>query len=96
MKIKLDEHLGQRGAEIFRSAGHDVETVASEGLSGATDRALIDVCRRHAGSGFQQPAGVQAFGLCRYCGDEATAPRDGHRFVGRLRGPGQRAADCTA
>ena len=46
MKIKLDENLGRRGAEIFRTAGHDVETVASERLSGATDRELIDVCRR--------------------------------------------------
>lgn len=46
MKIKLDENLGQRGADIFRNAGHDVETVASEGLCGATDRALIDACRR--------------------------------------------------
>ncbi|WP_295443347.1 DUF5615 family PIN-like protein [uncultured Thiodictyon sp.] len=46
MKIKLDENLGQRGAEIFRTAGHDVETVASERLSGATDRELIGICRR--------------------------------------------------
>ena len=46
MKTKLDENLGRRGAEIFRNAGHNVETVASERLSGATDRELIDVCRR--------------------------------------------------
>jgi predicted nuclease of predicted toxin-antitoxin system len=46
MKMKLDENLGRRGAEIFRTAGHDVATVASQRLSGATDRELIDVCRR--------------------------------------------------
>jgi len=46
MKIKLDESPGRRGAEIFRIAGHDVEIVASERLSGATDRDLIEVCRR--------------------------------------------------
>jgi predicted nuclease of predicted toxin-antitoxin system len=46
MKIKLDENLGRRAAEIFLNAGHDVETVASERLSGATDRELIEICRR--------------------------------------------------
>jgi hypothetical protein len=44
LKIKLDENLGERGAALFRRAGHDVETVADESLSGATDHELIDVC----------------------------------------------------
>ena len=46
MKIKLDENLGERGARLFRDAGHDVETAPGESLSGASDRDLIDVCRR--------------------------------------------------
>lgn len=46
MKIKLDENLGERGARLFRTAGHDVETVPGESLSSASDRDLIDVCRR--------------------------------------------------
>lgn len=46
MKIKLDENLGERGAELFRAAGHDVATVPQQRLSGASDHALIDVCRR--------------------------------------------------
>lgn len=46
MKLKLDENLGHTAAELFRSSGHDVETVASEGISGTADRNLIDVCRR--------------------------------------------------
>jgi predicted nuclease of predicted toxin-antitoxin system len=46
VKIKLDENLGERGARLFRAAGHDVETVPGESLSGASDRDLIDVCRR--------------------------------------------------
>ncbi len=46
MKLKLDENLGRRGAELLRQAGHEVATVVEQGLCAATDRALIDVCRR--------------------------------------------------
>ena len=45
MKIKLDENLGNRGADILRAAGHDVTTVVEEGLSSASDDKLIEVCR---------------------------------------------------
>lgn len=46
MKIKLDENLGERGARLFRAAGHDVATVPQQRLSGASDRELINLCRR--------------------------------------------------
>jgi predicted nuclease of predicted toxin-antitoxin system len=46
MKIKLDENLGERGAGLFRAAGHDVATVPQQRLSGASDHELIEVCRR--------------------------------------------------
>jgi len=46
VKIKLDENLGERGAALFRAAGHDVATVPQQRLSGASDLQLIDVCRR--------------------------------------------------
>jgi hypothetical protein len=46
VKIKLDENLGERGAALFRAAGHDVATVPQQRLSGAADHDLIDVCRR--------------------------------------------------
>ena len=45
MKIKLDENLGNRGADILRAAGHDVATVEEQGLSSTSDDKLIDVCR---------------------------------------------------
>ena len=45
MRIKLDENLGNPGAEILRAAGYSVTTVVEEGLSSASDDRLIEVCR---------------------------------------------------
>ena len=39
MKLKLDENLGHTSADLFQLAGHDVEMVQGEGLSGASDAA---------------------------------------------------------
>lgn len=44
MLLKLDENLGVRGRQLLSDAGHDVATVASQGLSGAVDRRVIEVC----------------------------------------------------
>jgi predicted nuclease of predicted toxin-antitoxin system len=49
MKLKLDENLGHAAAELFRAAGHDVETVVGQGLAGATDRDVIVVCHTEPG-----------------------------------------------
>lgn len=46
MRLKLDENLGTLGVELLRQAGHDVVTVAEQGLCSATDNALITVCLR--------------------------------------------------
>jgi hypothetical protein len=45
MRIKLDENLGMRGAHLFRAAGHDVVTVADQGLCAAADRQIAAVCQ---------------------------------------------------
>jgi predicted nuclease of predicted toxin-antitoxin system len=44
VRLKLDENLGLRIADFFRGAGHDVETVAGEGLSGADDDTVFQAC----------------------------------------------------
>lgn len=46
MRFKLDENLGRRFQVFFRDAGHDVQTVLQESLSGATDRQIYDACRK--------------------------------------------------
>ncbi len=44
MKFKLDECLDVRLATLFSDAGHDVQTVYQEKLSGASDERIYSVC----------------------------------------------------
>lgn len=45
MKVKLDENLGSRGAEVLRAGGCEVVTVVEEDLCSAADSTLIEVSR---------------------------------------------------
>jgi predicted nuclease of predicted toxin-antitoxin system len=45
VKLKLDENLSQRAADLIRAAGHDAVTVANQGLRGAADETLFEVCQ---------------------------------------------------
>ncbi len=46
MRLKLDENLGARCADLFQEAGHDTATVVGQRLTSAPDAALIEVCRK--------------------------------------------------
>ena len=48
MKLKLDENLGVRGAELLRAVGHDVSTVPEQSLCSTPDADLIAHCRDEA------------------------------------------------
>ena len=45
MRLKLDENFSKVASEIFRHAGHDTESVFSQGMAGFSNRKLISVCQ---------------------------------------------------
>jgi predicted nuclease of predicted toxin-antitoxin system len=45
MKLKLDENFDVRLVPLLRNEGFDVDTVRDEGLSGARDQTIYEVCR---------------------------------------------------
>ena len=46
MKFKLDENLGKRTLQTFKTAGHNVTTVLEQGIGGCRDQFLYDHCRQ--------------------------------------------------
>ena len=45
MRFKLDENLGTRTQQLFRTHEHDAQTARSEGLQGASDQRVYEACR---------------------------------------------------
>jgi hypothetical protein len=45
VQVKLDENVGERGRQLFVEAGHDIATVADQGLAGAVDGRVIAACQ---------------------------------------------------
>lgn len=46
MRFKIDEHLPAELASDLRALGHDADTVADEGLAGASDAILMRLIRQ--------------------------------------------------
>lgn len=44
MKIKADENIGTAAVRLLRDSGHDVATVREQGLGGARDDHIFEVC----------------------------------------------------
>ena len=45
MRIKLDENFDPKLVDLFEAAGHNADTVLSEGLSGRKDEDIYEICR---------------------------------------------------
>lgn len=87
MKVKLDENMPRRAAEVFTRAGHEVDTVLDEGLGGAGDPEVLAA----AGS-----AGRLLVTLDRGLGDVRAYPPGTHAGVLVLRPAEQSAASVAA
>ena len=46
MRFKLDENIDVRLAAWIAGRGHDVSTVRAQGISGADDEEIYEICRR--------------------------------------------------
>jgi predicted nuclease of predicted toxin-antitoxin system len=46
LRFKVDHNLPRECADLLRAAGGDADTAAEEGLAGAADGTIAEVCRR--------------------------------------------------
>ena len=46
MRFKFDENLPSEAAELFRSGGHEAETIPDEEMSGSPDPDVAEVCQK--------------------------------------------------
>ncbi len=44
MKFKLDENLGRSAVTAFETKGHDVSSIHLQGMEGANDKTVFEVC----------------------------------------------------
>jgi predicted nuclease of predicted toxin-antitoxin system len=86
VKFKLDENLPASAAATLASAGHDVDTVQGEGLTGAPDPDVVS-----AATG----AGRILVSLDVGLGDIRAYPPGSHAGIVVLRLPDQSAATVT-
>ncbi len=45
MKFKVDENLPVETADILQKAGHEADTVYMEGIAGADDATIAQICK---------------------------------------------------
>jgi len=86
VKFKLDENLPVSSAAILASVGHDVDTVAAEGMTGAPDQDVVAAAAR---------AGRILVTLDVGLGDIRAYPPGSHAGIVVLRLPDQSAATVT-
>lgn len=87
MKVKLDENIPRRAAEVLTRAGHEIDTVVEEGLTGSPDPDVV---------GAATTAGRLLITLDRGIGDVRTYPPGAHAGVLVLRPADQSAASVAA
>ena len=46
IKIKIDENLGLKGKEIFKTNGFDIRWVIDEDLCSSSDFNIIKICKK--------------------------------------------------
>ena len=83
MKFKLDENLPASSTAILTGVGHDVDTVADEGLTGAADQDVVTTATA---------AGRILISLDRGLGDIRSYPPGSHTGIVVLRLTDQSAA----
>jgi predicted nuclease of predicted toxin-antitoxin system len=87
VKFKLDENLPVSSAAILASAGHDVDTVSAEGLTGAADQDVVTTATA---------TGRVLISLDLGLGDIRAYPPGSHSGIVILRLADQSAATVTA
>jgi predicted nuclease of predicted toxin-antitoxin system len=86
VKFKLDENLPASSTAILTGVGHDVDTVADEGLTGAPDQDVVTTATA---------AGRILISLDRGLGDIRTYPPGSHTGIVVLRLTDQSAASVS-